>query len=66
MKPPPLFKATWKQGRKICESPVETSASLAASHIPENSKGPATILKDQRGADHPANAGKFFLHRIIR
>jgi hypothetical protein len=25
-----------------------------------------TITADQEGADHPANAGKFFLHRIIK
>ena len=25
-----------------------------------------TILKDQEGKDHPDNAGKFFLHQIIK
>ena len=25
-----------------------------------------TITRDSEGADHPANAGKFFLHEIIK
>lgn len=25
-----------------------------------------TILRDSEGIDHPANAGKFFLHRIVK
>ncbi len=25
-----------------------------------------TITQDSEGADHPSNAGKFFLHRIIK
>jgi hypothetical protein len=25
-----------------------------------------TILCDQKGEDHPDNAGKFFLHRIVK
>ncbi len=25
-----------------------------------------TVLRDSEGEDHPDNAGKFFLHRIVK
>ena len=66
-KPKPRYHAVWwfKSNGPATNGPIEYSADLAASHIPKNVHG-ATVLRDDQGAYHPANAGKFFLHRIIK
>lgn len=44
---------------------MEPTEGLAISHLPSHYSG-ATLLRDSGGSDHPANAGKFFLRRIIK
>ena len=65
----PLFKAQWAvpNGRNPItqDGPVRKSAGLAAADIPATART-AVVLRDSQGADHPDNAGKFFLQRIIR
>ena len=65
--PSPVFRASWRMPRHkgITQGPIEPTPELAASHIPASAKV-ATVLRDSQGTDHPDNAGKFFLHRIIR
>jgi hypothetical protein len=63
----PLFRASWtvRGKRGSVKGPIEPTAGLAAKHIPDKAMT-ATVLRDSQGADHPENAGKFFLHRIIK
>lgn len=63
--PAPVYQARWTLKGKEFSGPTEHTPGLAASHIPAAAKV-ATVLRDSRGADHPDNAGKFFLYQIIR
>lgn len=62
--PSPLFKATWTLRGERCEGPEELTPGLALKAVPDGART-VTVLRDSRGRDHPENAGKFFLHRII-
>jgi len=55
----PLNEREWVYGQ--CE-PTE---GLAMSWLPTDYQA-ATLLRDSGGKDHPDNAGKFFLKRILK
>lgn len=69
MKTQPIYRARVRIGRKIelGEPSSMLSAAMADCHQ-AISKGAtfAAIDKDQQGADHPDNAGKFFLYQFIK
>jgi len=72
MTPKPLYKASAGTGPIPGGSYAESAPSehigdaiKAASEF-EKKYTAVTILIDRRGADHPDNSGKFFLHRIIK
>jgi hypothetical protein len=57
-----------KRGKTTVSEPME-SYGAALTMAQAAAKGGAkvvTITRDDEGADHPDNAGKFFLHRIIK
>lgn len=71
----PLYKAqvTTRVGRKCGETfftPAFENLSVvmadAVSYASKSYVKTVVVLKDQRGADHPDNKGKFFLYRIIK
>lgn len=70
MKPQPMYRARFRIGRKIKlgEPSSMLSAAMADCWQAINEKGAtfAAIDKDQQGADHPDNAGKFFLYQFIK
>lgn len=63
-----LFKVVYS-GRRLTSKRVE-SAVHRFIPVPDPAlvkKYPVvTILRDSEGEDHPDNAGKFFLHRIVK
>ena len=66
----PLFRCQYyaKRTRKetLCESGT-LSAALADANSEKASKAKVIIItRDSRGVDHPANAGLFFLHPIVK
>jgi hypothetical protein len=62
------YKVNVTRRGKTTESEPFTSydAALAEANREARTARVVTITKDQEGADHPANAGKFFLERIIK
>lgn len=65
---PPLYKCQYTRNGKTFET--ETLCELgyvryAASQLKDKAKT-IVILRDSQGADHPDNAGKFFLHEIVK
>jgi hypothetical protein len=68
---PYLYRASWSKDGSIAKSsqgqPSERiESAFADAHEAAKSNKSVTILKDDRGEFHPDNAGKFFLHRIIK
>lgn len=59
----------WKRNRFVKESEpfdnIELAIAFARSANTDGASG-ITILRDSGGTDHPSNAGKFFLHLIIK
>lgn len=59
-----------KRTRKLTETeptPNPTKAQAEANKLLATNKYKViTILRDDEGASHPANAGQFFLHRIVK
>lgn len=73
----PLYRASWSIDGSLDLAQCgqgETSQRLEsavadANHVaraPGRSAKSVTILRDDRGTDHPDNAGKFFLFKIIK
>jgi hypothetical protein len=63
------YKVIAKRRGKSWESEIIGEASahnLACELVGERGVSVVTVVEDQEGADHPANAGKFFLHRIYK
>lgn len=63
------FRAQWKKGKgeflgEITK--IETQAAREAQEEADAGAKFAVVLRDSQGEDHPDNAGKFFLHRIIK
>lgn len=48
------------------EPTIERAESAAWTRLQEKRYKTIVILQDQEGADHPDNAGKYFLHRIVK
>ena len=59
-----------KRTKVLTETEPTSSRSAAVSEalkLKETGKYKViTVLRDSEGADHPANAGKFFLEQIIK
>jgi hypothetical protein len=64
--PPPRYRAQWRinHQKQIHAGPPRHTESEAMTDIQPDAKV-AAILKDLQGKDHPDNAGKFFLYRIV-
>jgi hypothetical protein len=62
-----LYKTVYYANRtgKVTESPV-TSMSPAIDRTLIAKSKVVLVLRDSEGEDHLDNAGKFFLHRIIK
>lgn len=65
-----MVKGYKKQSGKVQEGFVHYTYAMAFSESQEFLKSDQykaiVILVDSGGADHPGNAGKFFLRRIIK
>lgn len=66
-----LYKVTyWLKGnRKVMHEtePVRDQRTAINEAIKLKDRcSVVTVVRDREGADHPANAGKFFLDRIIK
>jgi hypothetical protein len=59
-----------KRTRKLTETEPTKNQNVASGQAGELLKSGKfkviTIVRDSEGEDHPSNAGKFFLHRIIK
>ena len=59
-------KRTWK----LTETEPTRNSNVASGHATEllktNRYKVITIVRDSEGEDHPDNAGKFFLDRIVK
>ena len=71
MKLPYLYRASWSKDGSLPKTqygaPSERIEAARADAF-KACKGnrSVTILKDDRGEFHPDNAGKFFLHSIVK
>ena len=66
---PPLFKASASlRGKTVASEPTENLAiAIADAWTFKRGQWKAvTVLRDSRGADHPDNAGKYFLYQIVK
>lgn len=67
-----LYKAqgSRKRTRKLEEGPARTDREMAIQDaldmIRSHAYKTVVILQDSEGADHPDNAGKFFLEQILK
>lgn len=59
-----------KRTRKLTETEPTRNSNIASGQaiqlLKTNKYKVITIVRDGEGEDHPANAGKFFLDRIIK
>lgn len=59
-----------RRGKVLCEEfgfAIPTGCTWAARANPHFTKATCvTILRDSGGTDHPDNAGKYFLHQILK
>ncbi len=59
--------ATFRSNTRESEPSTEDQATnQALAWLREGNSKTITILRDSEGADHPDNAGKFFLYRIVK
>lgn len=56
-----------KRGKTTTSEPIANfNAALVLTQRAAKTAKVVTITADQEGVDHPANAGKFFLHHIVK
>lgn len=64
------YRVRASRGKRVTESEPTTkdAAYRLARYYAQQRKQFSVVIvtEDQEGADHPANAGQFFLHRIFR